>query len=82
MIDKAALLKEMLNVQQEINLSSEYETDARYVWPKRWDILFRRIRDWPDLEAAFGGTAEGAAMEDEAVSEQITLQPNPYQPDL
>ena len=54
MIEKAALLKEVFDIQNEIQLSLEYETDARDIWPKRWQTLFTRIRDWPEQDAAKG----------------------------
>lgn len=50
MIEKTVLLKMMFDIQEEIKLSMEYETDARDVWPKRWETLFTQIRDLPEVE--------------------------------
>ena len=68
MIEKTALLKEMFDIQREIELSSEYETDARDAWPTRWNILFRRIYDWPDMEieAALDATSDATEVDLEA----------------
>lgn len=68
MIEKTALLKEMFDIQQEIGLSLEYETDARDVWPKRWNTLFKRIQDWPDMEieAAIDATSDATEVDLEA----------------
>ena len=30
-------------VQDEIPLSLEYETDCRTIWPKRWELLRRKL---------------------------------------
>ncbi len=60
MIDKTALLKEIFDIQNEIQLSSDHEKDALDIWPKRWNTLFRRIYDWPDMEldAALSATSD------------------------
>lgn len=50
LIEKTVLLKMMFDIQEEIKLSMEYETDARDVWPKRWETLFTQIRDLPEVE--------------------------------
>jgi hypothetical protein len=37
------ILEIMDKIVQEKPLSCEFETDARYVWPERWDRLSKRI---------------------------------------
>ena len=34
---------EILKIQEENLLSSEFETDARYIWPKRWNKIIEKI---------------------------------------
>ena len=33
------ILEMMDSIQKDIPLCSEYESDARYAWPKRWEAL-------------------------------------------
>ena len=35
-------MDEMTGIQKEIPVCMEYETDARDVWPARWE----KLRDW------------------------------------
>ncbi len=42
--------KYMKQIVEKRPLSSEYETDARYVWPERWELLLRFIRELESQE--------------------------------
>ncbi len=38
----------MEKIVEEHPLSCEFETDARYVWPKRWEELYALLPDLPE----------------------------------
>lgn len=40
------IIKIMDEIQNKIQLSMEYETDARDIWPKRWELLREEISEF------------------------------------
>lgn len=42
-MEPSEVLKLMNDIKKDIPLTMEHETDARDVWPKRWETLFKQI---------------------------------------
>ena len=38
------IVDEVTKIQDENPLNSDFESDARYTWPKRWDKLIKKIK--------------------------------------
>lgn len=44
-IEIDTILQVMNDIEKDLPICMEYESDARYTWPKRWQALFAKFHD-------------------------------------
>lgn len=44
-IEIDTLLQAMNDIEKDLPICTEYESDARHTWPNRWEVLFAKFHD-------------------------------------